>query len=145
MKSHEEKLAARRDHYAKNRENIKARKRELWALKPKEDRKKYSRNQNLKNAYGITQTAFEEKLSGQNGVCAICGRKSAFKNRPLMVDHDHEYGVIRGLLCGHCNLVIGHCFDSKVILKRAIDYLEKWQQTPPDGYDDERNHGKEAA
>jgi len=137
--THEEKKARRRELYSENAEKIKQQKREAWAARPKKERVKYSRNRNIKTAYGITQDEYEKMLKAQNGVCAICGGLSYIKNRPLMVDHDHKTDKVRDLLCSHCNLILGHCKDAKVILERAIDYLDKHRYFPPEGYDDERN------
>lgn len=65
----------------------------------------------------------------QGGVCACCGNDPTahFKTgRPtLVVDHDHETGVIRGLLCSPCNRAIGHLGDSVEGLQAAIDYLNR--------------------
>jgi len=59
----------------------------------------------------------------QRGSCAICGKGEAENGKALAVDHDHESGVVRGLLCDHCNLALGRFQDSPEILRRALDYL----------------------
>jgi hypothetical protein len=56
----------------------------------------------------------------QGGVCAIHGEPT---RSPLVVDHDHRTGRVRGLLCRKCNLGIGHLGDNPEIVKRASDYL----------------------
>lgn len=62
----------------------------------------------------------------QDGKCAICGKgpggMSNTKKR-LVVDHNHKTGKIRGLLCGSCNIGLGHFKDNVEILKSAIKYL----------------------
>lgn len=59
----------------------------------------------------------------QGGVCAICGRPP--KNTPLNVDHDHKTGLVRGLLCWHCNSrVIGAARDEPSVLRKAAKYLD---------------------
>ena len=58
----------------------------------------------------------------QGGLCAICGRKQPEKW--LAVDHDHETGVIRGLLCSRCNSGLGQFKDNPDRLRLAADYLE---------------------
>ncbi len=67
---------------------------------------------------------FEE----QDGVCAICGEPETAVLRgrtlKLSVDHDHETGVIRGLLCHACNLGLGKFKDRVELLEKAIAYLE---------------------
>ena len=69
--------------------------------------------------YGLTQHAFDAMVEAQDGRCAICRRMP----RKLVVDHDHRTGVVRGLLCGPCNLGLGHLRDQPVLCERAADYL----------------------
>lgn len=66
------------------------------------------------------RAALEEQ---QGGRCAICGRQA----RKLVVDHDHETGVVRGLLCHGCNTSMGVLGDSVEGLERAIAYLKRVQ------------------
>lgn len=58
----------------------------------------------------------------QNGRCAIC-QISTGRKRRLAVDHDHETGEVRGLLCQPCNYTLLGRYDM-VVLQRAIDYLK---------------------
>lgn len=60
----------------------------------------------------------------QGGVCAICGEAGTTKRGMLHVDHCHETGQIRGLLCHRCNLALGHMRDRVDLLRKAIDYLQ---------------------
>lgn len=71
--------------------------------------------------YGLTPEAFEEMLSAQNNLCSIC--HDPFNEKGPHVDHDHTTGAVRGLLCGHCNLMLGHARDNVETLTRAIEYL----------------------
>lgn len=64
-------------------------------------------------------------LEEQKGVCAICG-KLPIENKKLNLDHDHETGQFRGLLCIKCNILIGWLENND--LKKAIDYIEKWDK-----------------
>lgn len=87
-----------------------------------------AKNIDLKKQFGITLMQYNQMLLEQKGVCAICSKPSttlAPDGGPvrLAVDHDHETGKIRGLLCHHCNKGIGCLNDSVDILKKAIDYL----------------------
>ena len=61
-------------------------------------------------------------LEKQEGKCAICGASDNF-GRYLCVDHSHETGKIRGLLCNPCNQALGLLKDNVGILNNAIDYL----------------------
>lgn len=60
-----------------------------------------------------------------NGFCDICGKPEKSKRFLLSVDHNHETGKIRGLLCGHCNKALGGFNDNIDTLKSAIKYLKK--------------------
>jgi len=74
----------------------------------------------LKSVYGISPDEYKTVYKLQDGKCAICK-----KNDKLVIDHDHETKKIRGLLCNHCNLVLGHSKDTVQILKNAIEYLNQ--------------------
>lgn len=87
--------------------------------------KKYNQRYNMKYKYGITIDEYNQLLKEQNECCAICNKhKNEFK-RALYVDHDHRSGVVRGLLCNNCNLMIGHSKDNNYTLSNAIIYLAK--------------------
>ncbi len=82
------------------------------------------RNMILKKRYGITSADYDAMLTKQNGVCAICEKKSEInRNGKLFVDHCHETGRVRGLLCDVCNRAVAWLTSEQ--LKRAISYLEK--------------------
>ena len=83
------------------------------------------RDQRLKRRYGISLRQYEELLSDQAGVCAICEGPLTGKNKEYQIDHDHSTGKIRGLLCSYCNLLLGQARDDLTILTRAFSYLEK--------------------
>jgi len=92
--------------------------------------KKYHREYNLKKKYGLDETAFEDILKAQNYSCAICGEKkisyseSSYLN--WCVDHCHNSGKIRGILCFPCNLALSHLKDSSVVAEAAARYLRAW-------------------
>lgn len=74
----------------------------------------------LLNRYGITVEEYAEMLAGQGGHCAICPRTPEENGKLLSVDHDHETGEVRGLLCQPCNLALGHLEDH---LYSVLEYL----------------------
>lgn len=80
--------------------------------------------QRRRRNYGISDLEFNELLVKQGGLCAICKKESVGK-KTLDVDHDHDTGEIRGLLCFHCNTGLGHFRDSAELLQAAKDYLTK--------------------
>ena len=77
----------------------------------------------LKRRYGITFADYYRMLEEQGGGCAICGYRP--KKRRLSVDHDHETGQIRGLLCVSCNRGLPWFSESPELLDRAAEYLRK--------------------
>ena len=83
----------------------------------------------LRDKFGMTPEDYAERLEAQNGVCAICGKPETHKRdgivKPLAVDHCHETGAVRGLLCHSCNLGLGHMKDNPAVLQAAARYLEE--------------------
>ncbi len=82
------------------------------------------REQKLMARYGITLAEYEEMFMRQFGLCAICGRPPK-NGKPLHVDHCHKTGLLRELICMHCNSLLGYADDNSAVLKRAIKYLER--------------------
>jgi hypothetical protein len=87
---------------------------------------------NCHNKKLISPSEYEEKFRGQFGKCAICSLESLTKTmsgKPvkLSVDHDHNTGKIRGLLCTNCNVGLGKFKDSPQIMRKAFLYLLKYQ------------------
>lgn len=95
--------------------------REREALRSPRDRTKEFRNLTLKK-YGLTHKQFKKLLKAQGGGCAICGKKEHAKIS-LHVDHDHETGKVRGILCSGCNRGMGY-FD-RGFFQQAQTYLAK--------------------
>jgi hypothetical protein len=77
----------------------------------------------LSRKFRLTLDAFDELCRLQGGVCAIYGRAPK-AGKHLHVDHDHETGEVRGLLCFSCNVGTGNFGNHVKRLQRAIDYLE---------------------
>jgi len=78
--------------------------------------------------YGITVDDILAMELAQKNRCAICGNEeTALDNRQrvksLAVDHDHETGKVRGLLCNNCNRAIGLLGDDVGVLLNAVEYL----------------------
>lgn len=135
------KAARSREWFAKNRERELAIDRQQYAADGSRERelaRKWhhdNRERSLQNKkllkllrYGLTLEAYEALVAAHGGQCAICGRNPeavTVKRREFMVDHDHGSGLIRGLLCHHCNVGLGHFYDSPELLRAAADYLER--------------------
>lgn len=79
----------------------------------------------LKERYGITLEDYQKRLKKQKGACAICGHTPGPDERRLVVDHDHETGVVRGLLCHKCNVALGAVGDSIAGIQRFTKYLKR--------------------
>lgn len=82
---------------------------------------------NLRHNYDMTLEDFDRMVVAQGGCCAICKRlpsEVVGHRGPLHIDHDHEAGVVRGLLCHQCNTSIGKMQDDPGRLRAAADYIE---------------------
>jgi hypothetical protein len=73
----------------------------------------------LRRRYGITSADVDTLIEAQGGTCAVCPGK------PEHVDHDHETGRVRGILCFNCNQALGNVRDNPTVLKGLIDYLHR--------------------
>lgn len=97
-----------------------------------------SKEHSLRKQYGIGLKEYMQMYESQGGNCAICNlycepyiSGSNGKN-VLAVDHCHDTGKIRGLLCAYCNKAIGAFRDSEKLLTSAIKYLKKHKTPEPD-------------
>lgn len=80
------------------------------------------RNRFLKSRYGITLDTYNEMLASQGGVCKVC-KGPPMHRGTYHVDHDHETGKVRGLLCHKCNVALGMVGDSTALLMRLAEYV----------------------
>lgn len=111
-----------KQYYAANRESIRATAKQK-ALEPLEIDK--NKNAKLLFKYGITLNQYRKMLLLQNNVCAICEKEEQIDGRSLAVDHCHNTGKVRGLLCFKCNTMVGHIDKNEEILGKTITYLEE--------------------
>lgn len=136
-------LAAKASRYRANPEPAKQRTQEWRLANPEKyaetqarfrasgGKKVADRRSHLKRKFGITPEQYEAMLAAQGGGCAICERPPR-EDISLHVDHDHETGRIRGLLCFRCNNSLGDLDDDPALLRAALQYVE-----PPDDADRE--------
>lgn len=78
----------------------------------------------LRTKYDLTPEELEEMKAAQAYRCAVCARK-----RKLVIDHNHETGLVRGLLCTQCNVALGMLGDDLVFISALEGYL---RQTDPE-------------
>ena len=88
------------------------------------------RDSNLKRCYGIGIKEYDILLEQQGGVCAVCGtddpkgrQSGRGKVKDFYVDHNHDTGEVRGLLCNACNRALGNFQDDPSIIQKAVLYL----------------------
>lgn len=91
----------------------------------KEKIKDYQRKYQWKSRYGIDPEQYEAALDVCNYTCQICGQRSQVR---LAIDHCHETGANRGLLCRSCNSAIGMLMHSEFRLENALEYLRNWDK-----------------
>jgi hypothetical protein len=85
-------------------------------------RKAANHEKRVQQTYGLQAGEYALLYAFQLGHCAIC-RRATGASRRLSVDHDHETGLVRGLLCRPCNTMLGHARDREDFFERAKAYL----------------------
>jgi uncharacterized Zn finger protein (UPF0148 family) len=75
--------------------------------------------------YGLTPEQLAEMIAAQDGKCAICGGPPRGPGDRLHIDHCHESGMVRGLLCGKCNTLLGLADHEPERFLAAVRYLTK--------------------
>ncbi len=75
----------------------------------------------INKTYGLSEEDFVELMNEHKGCCAICGESLDVMN----IDHCHETGRVRGLLCNNCNCALGLFKDNEDIVLSAAYYLIK--------------------
>lgn len=125
----EERNRKRRERYANDKDYRERTKAKVRAYNKRNPRQKI--NNRLQNSYGITLEEFEQLLIDQNNCCAICGTEHK-KEQSLHVDHNHNTGEVRGLLCHNCNFGIGHFQDDFNLLIKASEYIKSSKENECD-------------
>lgn len=118
-KSKEDKAAYAKAWRAKHPLRGREANRRYRAKNPGAARKKY-----LQTTYGLTLEAFSAMLAGQNGRCAICETDTP-DGQGWCVDHDHDSGKVRNILCHSCNAGIGLLKDDLALVLKAAEYLRR--------------------
>lgn len=92
--------------------------------KNKRDPKYLDRIAQKKYKYGLNESEYLNMFETQNNECAIC--EKSFNEVRACVDHSHDNGLVRGLLCDKCNKGLGSFNDNLELLKKAVEYLSKY-------------------
>ncbi|WP_073927128.1 endonuclease VII domain-containing protein [Streptomyces sp. CB03911] len=83
------------------------------------DRTTYRRKSHLRAKYGLEPHEYTAMVEEQRGLCLICETPQ----EKLVVDHDHQTGKVRGLLCNSCNAALGFLRDRPEVALAAARYL----------------------
>lgn len=86
----------------------------------------YDHDAHVVKTYGLPPGRYAQMMLEQDGVCAVCGN-ACVTGRRLAVDHDHNTGAVRGLLCIRCNRAVGYLRDDPETALRLADYLAGFQ------------------
>lgn len=124
LKNREKILQQRREYYAKNKEKLLDKKRSGYSPEKQRDKR-------LRKEYGISLDEYNEMLEKQDYKCFCCGvhqddlkkANNQHGTKRLVVDHDHDTGAVRKLLCNRCNTVIGLVEEDENILYNLEMYL----------------------
>jgi hypothetical protein len=92
-------------------------------FKDHDKHKRRLRNNRLKMRYGLTLDEFNQMLQSQGNCCAICMTVTP-NGVGFVVDHNHETGKTRGILCPLCNKGLGYFGDTPEKFERAYTYIK---------------------
>lgn len=123
-KANPEKLRAQsRRYYEKHRDQVRARSKARRVAHPA-NAALAQKKKDLRRLYGISFDEYERMLVSQEYRCAIC--RAHQDDCTLCVDHHHDSGAVRGLLCSSCNSAIGLLHESVAACASAMDYLNRF-------------------
>jgi hypothetical protein len=106
-------------YYEKNKERIKEQRR----LRYRNSEAERYASKYRKKTYGLSDEEYYALLDAQEWCCAICAKPVGQEKLDHAIDHDHDTGDVRGILCRLCNLGIGYFRDQPELLDAAKDYL----------------------
>lgn len=109
-----------KEYVAKHKHRLQIKNKE-WAIKNKNK----IRDTKIKRKFGITLEEKNQMFKDQQNKCAICGTVENIRGRDWDIDHCHETGKVRGILCSNCNRGLGLFGDSVKNLLKAAEYLQK--------------------
>lgn len=87
----------------------------------------------VQRQYGLAPGEYQAMLDRQDGRCAICMKQP--RSKRLSVDHDHNTGKVRSLLCQPCNRAVGRFEFEQIVAEQAANYLlaiaADYKEPPP--------------
>lgn len=120
-----------------NKETLRSKQRENQPRRNEQQKERYHANpekrrraidaslaSRLKKKYGLTQEQKDELFIRHGSKCPICKSAEPQTTKRFCVDHCHKTTKIRGILCHHCNVLLGYAKDNIEILAAAIEYLK---------------------
>ena len=114
---------ASRKHYLKNKDKMRDATKQ-WRLNNKEKYSKTNFEYKLKTLYKITPEHLKLMYKEQGDSCKICNTHKDDLKNGLFIDHCHKTLEVRGLLCQHCNSMLGFCKDDPERLEKGKQYLK---------------------
>ena len=108
-----------RKHKKKDKKKINEYHKE-WRSKNKEKWKRYQ----TCHRYGISTEEYEDLIESSGKSCPICNTLFDDSKYKRNIDHCHETGIVRGIICNHCNVALGWFKHDEDILRRAISWIK---------------------
>ncbi len=96
-----------------------------WALANPEQVRYHSRKKLFAKKYNMTIAEHDALFASQGFSCGACGSITPNSKKGWSTDHCHTTGIVRGILCHHCNVGLGHAKDNTETLRAWVSYLEK--------------------
>ena len=122
LQNHKEEIKQKNKRkYIEHREEI-LQYQKQYRIKNGESLRQYAREHHAMYRYGISKKQLDKLVDICGSSCQICGASLSVSNPPH-VDHNHDTGEVRGILCRCCNSGLGLFQDSTMFLKKAIEYL----------------------
>jgi len=110
----------------RNRERI-SKNKKAYLKRRKEEDPSLQLAYQRKFKYGISRSEWDALFASQGNCCAICTVTEPGGKSHWHTDHCHDTGKVRGILCHHCNRMLGAARDTRVILSAGMQYLERNQ------------------
>jgi hypothetical protein len=115
-----------RDWESRNRSKRAEYKRRRYKTDPAENYR--VRDYKHRKKFGISLADKKAIFESQGARCAVCGGDDSGSRSDWHTDHDHKTGKVRGVLCHHCNMLLGNAKDCVETLRQAITYLLRHQE-----------------